>query len=224
MSPENLTGKWSIRFVAQMIRKETTKLGGKNSMKKLLIAMLVGLLLIGAASATPNVNDYNKNKNHHKDIGIASSCANAFSMGTAYVDKCVVSGSCKDLDIATQSLASTWQIDDAKVDPISASLSIGFASSTVKGEIDVGSKWHNEEVTADMSAASLSTAFNFARGSDIATGSTNTFNIANNCITDRALTSTSIACSSSTGFAMGEADPHCDGKIDDMYMSEMPEA
>jgi hypothetical protein len=182
-------------------------------MKKLLIAMLVGLLLIGAASAGgPNHHDKDKK-------GIATSCANALAAGTAYVDKCVVAGSSDALTIKTQSYTGTWQIDDAKVDPISASLSVGFATSAIDGDIKVGGR-HSSDVEADMSATSLATAFNFARGSDIATGTTNTFNIANNCITEDKLTSTSIAGSSSTGFAMGTPDPRCNGEIDDIYQVE----
>jgi len=182
-------------------------------MKKLLIAMLVGLLLIGAASAGHHGNDRDKKS-------VAFSCANAFAAGTAYVDKCVIAGSTNDLNIETQSFTGTWQIDDAKVDPISASLSVGFATSEIGGDIKTGR--HCGTVDAEMSATSLSTAFNFARGSDIASGTTNTFNIANNCITDRALTSTSIAGSSSTGFAMGTPDPECDGDIDGMYLQDKP--
>ena len=181
-------------------------------MKKLLIAMLVGLLLIGAASADRH-NNQDKDKK-----GIASSCANALAAGTAYVDKCVVAGSSDALTIETQSYTGTWQIDDAKVDPISASLSVGFATSAIDGDIKAGK--YCGVVEADMSATSLATAYNFARGSDIATGTTNTFNIANNCITENELTSTSIAGSSSTGFAMGIPDPDCNGEIEDIYQVE----
>jgi hypothetical protein len=115
-------------------------------MKKLLIAMLVGLLLIGAASADRH-NNQDKDKK-----GIASSCANALAAGTAYVDKCVVAGSSDALTIETQSYTGTWQIDDAKVDPISASLSVGFATSAIDGDIKAGK--YCGVVEADMSATS----------------------------------------------------------------------
>jgi hypothetical protein len=170
-------------------------------MKKLLIAMLVGLLLIGAASAGGNNN--NNNNNNHKDpvIGVAFSNANALAAGIAYVDKDVVADGADSLTISTASETGTWQINDAKVDPISASYSIGVATSDITGDIKVG---HNDNVYVEASAASLSTAFNAAEGSQIATGSTDTFNIADTSVTEHSLESTSLAGSSSTGFAAGE--------------------
>ncbi|RQW80513.1 MAG: hypothetical protein EHM14_04605 [Methanothrix sp.] len=164
-------------------------------MRKMLItAMLVGMLLIGAASAT----------NFWIPKGTAKSCSDAFAKGGAYVDIDVCKISAANVD--SWAVTNTWQYDNAKLDPVSISYANGAAGSTIDATINTGF-WVPSTAKLDATAASQSTAFNFAQGSEIASGSTETFNIANTNANEYGLSSCSVAGSESNGFATGIVDP-----------------
>lgn len=164
-------------------------------MRKMLItAMLVGMLLIGAASAT----------NFYMLKGTAKSCADAFAKGSAYVDIDVCKISAAKID--SWAMTNTWQYDNAKLDPVSISFANGAAGSTIDAKINTGF-WVPSTAKLDATAASQSTAFNFAQGSELASGSANTFNTALTDADENGLCSVSAAGSESHGFATGIVDP-----------------
>jgi hypothetical protein len=270
-----LTGEFHIRFYAQIIRRLISKARGKNSMRKILVALLVGLLFIGAASAGDVVQKDDKGKPNgghdkphdkpHGDkphyppampcFGEAKSCAVALGHASAYVDKCLVA-SANDGEIvgegddATENTlyvqswttTKTVQLDDAKVDPLSVSLSEGTAGAKIDGFINVDDKqWPphdgmkkgghhdgncqdpSEVASVDLYAGSEANAFNAAAGSMKAEGSTFTFNTADVCATagpQGSLSSDSTAGSFSTGLAIGKPDDAlspADSELPDLY-------
>jgi hypothetical protein len=179
-------------------------------MKKILIAILAGLLLIGAAAA---------GSHHHPPapvIGEAESCAIALAGAGAIVDYDIVAESTKKVPLKVYSGATTdtWQIDDAKVDPVSASFSAGTAFGLIAGDIKVDDEKRGHHGCGDAKVAnveiwadSASTAYNAARGSNVAEGFTATMNLANVWANECSLGSTSVAASISHGEASGVADP-----------------
>jgi hypothetical protein len=182
-------------------------------MKKLLIAMLAGLLLIGAAAA---------HNNPQPVVGKAKSCAIALAGGEAVIDKDLVAASTTALKVYSGAATSTWQIDDAKVDPVSASYSAGSAFGYIAGNINVDDNDRNKHCNVDDNkvanveiwADAQSTAYNAARGSEYATGSTATFDDANVWADEGSLGSSSVAGSFSNGEACGIASD--DAKIGDI--------
>lgn len=160
--------------------------------KMLLVAMLVGMLLIGAASAFVKPT-----------FGTAVANADAYAKGKATVDL----NPWTDANIKemwTQGGSNTWTFANAKLDPVSESVSNGWAVSTIAGKL-VESGWCQKQVinVDKMQAYSQSTAFNYAEGSNLASGATNTVNIADTFMSDDRISSLSIADSSSSGFANG---------------------
>lgn len=178
-------------------------------MRKMLItAMLVAMLLIGAASAT-----------YWVPKGTAKSCADAFAKGTAYVDIDVCKISSAKID--SWAVTNTWQYDNAKLDPVSISFANGAAGSSIDAKINTGF-WVPSTAKLDATAASQSTAFNFAQGSELASGSTDTFNIANTNADEHGLSSCSVAGSESHGYATGIVNPFDQTDITG-YVIDIPE-
>jgi len=166
-------------------------------MKKILIAILAGLLLIGAVSGHVNA----------PTIGIAKSNAEAFAKGKAIVDYDLVATSTVALDkLLVQSVVSTktWEVADSKVDPIAASYSEGAAIGLIDGKINVN---HGHTAMVQIYAQSGASAYNAARGSLVAVGETETKNFADTWANEHSLGSVSTAMSESEGFAKGVADP-----------------
>jgi hypothetical protein len=208
--------------------KAILKLRGKNSMRKIFVALLVGLLFIGigAAGSSGGHGDNGGSDNHPPAPplkGEAKSCAMALAGASAFVDKCLITTQTDELVVYSNVKSNTFQIDDAKVDPISASLSTGSANAGIWGDIKVADdkqgpngngRGHNdgghdnddcEDCVAKVAivAGSESTAFNAAMGSEKATGSTFTLNTADVCAGPWGLSSVSGATSISVGEACG---------------------
>lgn len=192
----NLMGELYLTFGAQknIALRHKIKFGGKNSMKKmLLVAMLVGMLLIGAASAFMQPS-----------LGTAKANADAYTKAKATIDLDPWTNA-EIKTIWTNAGANTWTFANAKLDPVSESVSNGWAVSTIAGKL-TENNWcgPKQTIVVDMlQAASTATAFNYAEGSKIADGSTFTANIATTSMSDDKISSLSIADSSSSGFAMG---------------------
>jgi len=230
-------------------------------MRKILVALLVGLLFIGAASAGDVVQKEDKGKPHGDDgkphgddgkpnddepncppamspFGGAKSCAVALGYAKAYVDQCLVASAndgsivgegddatAKTLYVQSWTTTKTVQLDDAKVDPLSVSLSQGTAGALIAGFINVDEKQRpphddmkkgghdggndqepSEVASVNVYANSEANAFNAAAGSIKAEGNTFTFNTADVCATagpQGSLSSVSTAGSFSTGLAIG---------------------
>jgi hypothetical protein len=198
--------------------KAILKLRGKNSMRKIFVALMLGLLLIGIGAAS-----------HHGDHPAppvkpseAKSCAMALAGASAFVDKCLITTQTDELVVYSNVKSNTFQIDDAKVDPVSASLSTGSANAGIWGDIKVADEkqghdgkdrghdgGHDNDDCEDcvakvaIVAGSESTAFNAAMGSEKATGSTFTLNTADVCAGPWGLSSVSGATSISVGEACG---------------------
>ena len=188
-------------------------------MRKIFVALLVGLLFIGIGAASYGGNDYHPPAPPVK--GEAKSCAVALAGASAFVDKCLITSQADELVVYSNVKSNTFQIDDAKVDPISASLSTGSANAGIWGDIKVaddkqgrdGDKRHGgdnggddcEDCVAKVAivAGSESTAFNAAMGSEKATGSTFTLNTADVSAGPWGLSSVSGATSISIGEACG---------------------
>jgi hypothetical protein len=200
--------------------KAILKLRGKNSMRKIFVALLVGLLFIGIGAASYGGNDYHPPAPPVK--GEAKSCAVALAGASAFVDKCLITSQEDELVVYSNVKSNTFQIDDAKVDPISASLSTGSANAGIWGDIKVADEkqghdgkdrghdgGHDNDDCEDcvakvaIVAGSESTAFNAAMGSEKATGSTFTLNTADVCAGPWGLSSVSGATSISVGEACG---------------------
>ena len=215
-------------------------------MRKIFVALLVGLLFIGAASATykpvppmPPV---------WKPIGCAESCALAFGDAHASIDKCLVSAAndgsvvgtgadktTKTLVVYADVKSTTVQIDDAKVDPLSVSISKGSAVAQVSGFINVDTKPQyggpnggmfgpscpNNQAPKSASVAvianSESNAFNAAMGSIKAEGNTMTFNTADVCVNEHKLSADATAGSISNGEAVGVPGNGMNSVLDDLY-------
>jgi hypothetical protein len=212
--------------------KAILKLRGKNSMRKIFVALLVGLLFIGIGAAGTGGNNGGNNGGNgghddHPQMPVkpseAKSCAVALAGASAFVDKCLITSQEDELVVYSNVKSNTFQIDDAKVDPISASLSTGSANAGIWGDIKVADdkqgpngngRGHNdgghdnddcEDCVAKVAivAGSESTAFNAAMGSEKATGSTFTLNTADVCAGPWGLSSVSGATSISVGEACG---------------------
>jgi hypothetical protein len=217
-------------------------------MRKIFVALLVGLLFIGAASATVPGNQFPPKPPVKQPIGCAESCALAFGDAHASIDKCLVSaandgttvGTGKDATTKTLVVyadvkSTTVQIDDAKVDPLSVSISKGSAVAQVSGFINVDTKKfddhngpgmnfngpQNHEAPKSASVAvianSESNAFNAAMGSIKAEGNTVTFNTADVCVNEHKLSADATAGSISTGEAVGVPGQGTNSVLDDLY-------
>lgn len=165
--------------------------------KMLLVAMLVGMLLIGAASASWSW--------HKPPVGKAIANADAYAKGKATIDLDPWTDA-KIESMWSNAGSNTWTFANAKLDPVSESVSNGWAVSQITGaKLTENKCWGPEQtIKVDMAqASSTATAFNYAEGSKIADGSTFTANIATTSMSDDKITSLSIADSSSSGFAMG---------------------
>jgi len=162
--------------------------------KMILVAMLVGMLLIGAASASWA----------RPSFGKAIANADAYAKGKATIDLDPWTDA-KITTIWSDAGANTWTFANAKLDPVSESVSNGWAVSQMAGKLTENKCWGPEQtVKVDLlQASSTATAFNYAEGSKIAEGNTFTANIATTSMSDDKISSLSIADSSSSGFAMG---------------------
>jgi hypothetical protein len=187
-------------------------------MRKIFVALLVGLLFIGIGAA----GGHGGNNKPPVWPGEAKSCAVALAGASAFVDKCLITTQADELVVYSNVKSNTFQIDDAKVDPVTASLSTGSANAGIWGDIKVADdkqgrdgkdKGHNgghdnddcEDCVATVAivAGSESTAFNAAMGSIKATGNTFTLNTADVSAGPWGLSSHSGATSISNGEAFG---------------------
>lgn len=161
--------------------------------KMLIVAMVVGMLLIGAASAVTVVIP-----------GIAKANADAYAKGHAVVDLNPWTDATA-ISQFTDAKGNTYAFVSAKLDPVSWSLSDGQAVSQMTGtltETNVNGPKQTIGVTLDQ-AVSKAMAFNYAEGSLKAEGATCTENIAKTSVSDDKISSLSIADSASEGFALG---------------------